>query len=77
MQSPFPFRSDAEQSAFERIPFTPFAVEDRPYLNIARVCVAGHYEIRDIAAKRLLDLSGAAENLWWYNWNKTRETNVF
>lgn len=73
----YPFRSAAEQAAFERMPSTPFAFDDRPYMNTARVCISGNYEPRDLDAKKLLDLSGAADNLWWLEFNRSRETNVF
>jgi len=67
----YPHRTDDEQAALEHLPNSPYAFDDRPYLNTQRYSMSG-YEPRDVMRKALVDAQGAMENLWWLEHNKER-----
>lgn len=72
----YPFRNPAEESALERIPQTPYSVEDMPFLKTNRYSLSSDFEAHDVLSKEILDRHGVKDNLWWYNFNKERSTSV-
>jgi hypothetical protein len=65
----YPYRTDAEQSALEHLPHGPFAFSDKPYLSTERYSLSG-FEPRDVEEKRLVDMQGIQDNLYWFNQRK-------
>ena len=59
----YPYRTEEEQAAFERLPSTQYAVDDTPYLHTERYTLSPDYEAADVIAKRLVDMQGAQDNL--------------
>ncbi len=60
----YPYRSDEQQAALERLPNSPYAFDDHPYLNTARYSLSG-YEPYHIEAKALVDKQNTHDNYWW------------
>jgi len=69
----YPYRTDREQATLDHLPSSPYASDNTPYLSTARYSIIG-YEPRDVEDKRALDMSGAADNAYWYR--KTKEDNL-
>lgn len=62
----YPYRTDEEQTALEHMPDSPYDTDDQPHLSIARYSLT-HYEPREVADKRALDMQGVLDNAYWYN----------
>lgn len=65
----YPYRTDAEQATLEQLPHGPYAYNDTPHLSVNRYSMIG-FEEREVDAKRAVDMQGAQDMLWWYNFTK-------
>jgi hypothetical protein len=61
-QLTYPYRTEKEQSTLDHMPHSPYAHDDKPFLNTMRYSMSG-YDSRDVADKARLDAQGAADNL--------------
>ena len=72
----YPYRNADEEGHLERLASTPYALDDAPYLKTERYSLDSSYSQADVDAKRLLDMQGAQDNLWWYNRNREEITSL-
>ncbi len=61
----YPYRTEAQQAALERLPATPYAEADRPFLFTQRYSLSPDYDPSDVVAKQQVDLHGCIDNQYW------------
>lgn len=70
----YPYRNEDEQQALEHLPHSPYAFDDKPYLNTQRYSMSG-YEIREVERKSLVDAQGAKDMQYSLEaWKKQKES---
>jgi hypothetical protein len=57
----FPFPTDDDIQALERLPRSAYAEDDMPFLRTQRYCLSPDYEPTDVLAKQRVDMQGAME----------------
>jgi hypothetical protein len=62
----YPYRTDAQQAALERLPATPYSKDDMPFLATQRYQLSPNYDPSDVVAKEQVDLHGCLDNQYWY-----------
>jgi hypothetical protein len=57
----YPFRSNEQQAALERLPATAYAETDMPFLFTQRYSLSPDFENSDVVAKQQVDTQGALD----------------
>lgn len=61
----YPYRDEATENSFQKLNSSPYAFDDKPYLNTMRYSMSG-YEPHHLEAKARVDAQGIQDNLYWY-----------
>lgn len=57
----YPFRTEAQEAALNRLPSTAYAECDMPFLFTQRYSISPDFENSDVLAKRQVDVQGAQD----------------
>jgi len=57
----YPYRTDAQQAALNRLPATKYSEDDMPFLATQRYSLSPDYEPSDVIAKLQVDLQGGLD----------------
>ena len=57
----FPFPTDDDIQALERLSRSAYAEDDMPFLRTQRYCLSPDFETSDVLAKQRVDMQGAME----------------
>ena len=57
----YPYRTDAQQAALNRLPATKYSEDDMPFLATQRYSLSPDYEPSDVIAKQQVDTQGAMD----------------
>jgi len=57
----FPFPTDDDIQALERLSRSAYAEDDMPFLRTQRYCLSPDFETSDVIAKQRVDMQGAME----------------
>jgi hypothetical protein len=60
----YPYRTEAQEAAVNRLPATAYAEIDRPFLFTQRYSLSPDFEPSDVVAKQQVDLHGSMDMLW-------------
>jgi hypothetical protein len=70
----FPFPTDDDIQALERLSRSAYAEDDMPFLRTQRYCLSPDFETSDVIAKQRVDMQGAME--MQYSLEQWRKGNV-
>lgn len=70
MNYPTEMKDERYNESLERLKQSAYSTDDAPFLAIQRGSLSPDYELSDITAKHIVDVVGAADNLWWVNFWK-------
>ena len=57
----YPYPSEEDTKALERLLHSAYAEEDMPFLRTQRYCLSPDFETSDVTAKARVDLQGALD----------------
>ena len=60
----FPYPTDEDVAALDRLPHTMYAEDDMPFLRTQRYSLSPDYEVSDVLAKARVDMQGSMEMQW-------------
>ena len=72
----YPYRSDEQTTALDRLPSTMYTEDDAPFLRTQRYSLSPDYEPSDILAKQQVDAQGTMDNMYWYTVNKKKQESL-
>jgi hypothetical protein len=67
---PIEMKNEAYEAALGRLQVSAYASEDQPHLFTERYSLSSDYEKADVDAKAIVNVVGAADNLYWLNYWK-------
>ena len=69
----YPYRTEAQEAALDRLPVTAYADIDKPFLFTERYSLSPDFENSDVVAKSQVDLHGCLDNQYWMNYWKEQQ----